>query len=194
MAAHQNRYEPSSRFWHSAASIEGLVYIRGGSTSDFNSEACRQHLAKTIEQFDPIHDVWRQLTTTGAPHPGLSAVACASFSGYLYTFGGFDGVLLHDTLNQLELKTLSWSQLSAVAEDGPMRKDASGMVHFNSNKLAVIGGYGYPAAAGRIQPGSSFILNQRFTDGTGWTNEFHVFNISTGIGIHDFCIINTLCY
>ena len=65
-----------------------------------------------------------------------------------------------------------------MAKDGPMRKDASGMVHFNSNKLAVIGGYGHPA--GPIQPESSFIPNERFTDGTGWTNEIHVFDICAG--------------
>ena len=172
------RYEPCSRFWHSAASVEGLVYIRGGSTTDFNSENSRKQLAKYIEEFDPTKDVWRQLTTKGAPHPGLSAVACTSFGGYLYTFGGFDGEQLHCTLSRLELKTLTWSQLSAVAEDGPMRKDASGMVHFNSDKLAVIGGYGHPASP--IQPGSLFIPNERFTDGTGWTNEIHIFDICAG--------------
>ena len=179
MARHQSRYEPYSRFWHSAASSSGLVYIRGGSTANFNSENSRQQLAETIELFDPIKDFWRQLTTRGTPHPGLSAVACASFGGYLYTFGGFDGEQLHSTLSRLELKTLTWSQLSAVAEDGPMRKDASGMVHFDSNKLAVIGGYGHPA--GPIQLGSSFIPNEKFTDGTGWTNEIHVFNVRAGM-------------
>ena len=178
--AMENRYEPCSRFWHSAVFAEGLVYIRGGSTADFNSERnFRQQLAKTIEQFDPIKDIWRQLTTKGDAHPGLSAVACASFGGYLYAFGGFDGEQLHCTLSRLELKTLTWSKLSAVAEDGPMRKDASGMVHFNSNKLAVIGGYGCPSD-GSIQPGSLFIPNERFTDGTGWTNEIHVFDICAG--------------
>ena len=88
MAIHRGRYEPCSRFWHFAASSGGLVYIRGGNTADFNSENSKQQLANTIEQFDPIRDVWRQLKTKGAPHPGLSAVACASFGGYLYTFGG----------------------------------------------------------------------------------------------------------
>ena len=172
------RYEPCSRFWHSAASVEGLIYIRGGSITDFNLENSRKQLAKSIDEFDPTKDVWRQLMTKGVPHPGLSAVVCISFGGCLYTFGGFDGDQLHCTLSQLELKTLTWSQLSDMAEDGPMRKDASGMVHFSSNKLAVVGGYGHPA--GPIQPGSSFIPNERFTDGTGWTNEIHVFDICAG--------------
>ena len=148
---------------------------------DFNrSENFKQQLATSIEEFDPTKNAWRQLTTKGAPHPGLSAVACVSFGGYLYAFGGFDGELLYCTLSRLELKTLTWSKLSQAAmdEDGPMRKDASGMVHFDSNKLAVIGGYGCPGD-GSIQSGSLFIPNERFTDGTGWTNEVHVFNVSS---------------
>ena len=99
----------------------------------------------------------------------------------MYTYGGFDGEHLYSVLSQLDLKTLVWSQLSSEAEleGGPMRKDASGMVHFNSDKFAVIGGYACPA--GPIQPGSSFVQNSLFTDGTGWTNEFHVFDIKLGI-------------
>ena len=141
MDAHQSQYQPCSRFWHSAASSEGLVYIRGGSTVDFNrSEKSKQQLATSIEEFDPAKDVWRQLTMKGAPHPGLSAVACASFGGYLYAFGGFDGELLFCTLSRLELKTLTWSKLSAMDEDGPMRKDASGMVYVDGDRESVNSG------------------------------------------------------
>ena len=62
-----------------------------------------------------------------------------------------------------------------------MRKYGCGMVHFHDDKLAVIGGYGYPS--GPIQSGteSEFILNTDFGDGRGWSNEFHVFDISHGI-------------
>ena len=174
----QGRYEPRSRFWHFAAAVDGFIYIRGGNTSNFNS--FKLELARTLEQFDPLNDVWRKLTTRGALHPGLSAVACASFGGYLYTFGGFDGEKLHSTLSQLDLITLEWSQLSPEEEvNGPMRKDACGMVLFDdSKKLAVIAGYALPT--GPIQPGSTFVPNELFADGTGWTNEFHVFDISAG--------------
>ena len=57
-----------------------------------------------------------------------------------------------------------------------MRKAECGIVHFHHDKLAVIGGYGIPT--GPTQPGSSFIRSTRYTDGRGWTNEIHVFNIS----------------
>ena len=177
----EDRYEPSSRFWHSAASVEGFLYIWGGNTLDFKLQNCRRELAGKIEKFDPVNDVWRQLKTTGTPHPGLSAVACASFGEYVYAYGGFDGEQLQGVLSQLDLKTLNWSQLSYVelADDGPMKKDACGMAHFSDDKLVLIGGYGYPT--GPVQPRSLFVRNELFNDGTGWTNEIHIYNIHEGI-------------
>ena len=56
-------------------------------------------------------------------------------------------------------------------------------MYVDGDKLAVIGGYGCPGD-GPIQPGSLFIPNERFTDGTGWTNEVHVFNVSSSMCIH----------
>ena len=74
------------------------------------------------------------------------------------------------------VKTPTWSQLSpAETAGGPMRKILCRMVHFHNDKLAVIGGYGYPN--GPIQPGSMFI---EATSGIGWTNEIHIFDINQG--------------
>ena len=35
----------------------------------------------------------------------------------------------------------------------------------------------------------SFIKNTRFTDGSGWTNEFHIYNLSEGIYIYIYIYI-----
>ena len=170
--------EPHPRFWHSAVSVQGKIYVRGGSTPQFDTDEGKLELATTIEEYDPINQVWRQLKTTGAFHPGLSAVACTAVGDYLYAYGGSDGNELYAALSKLDIKTLVWTQLSVEALDGPMRKDASGIVIFDTNKLAVIGGYADPCD--RIQHGSTFVVNEYFNDGSGWTNEFHVFNIMKG--------------
>ena len=57
---------------------------------------------------------------------------------------------------------------------GPMKKSSCGMVSFNKNKLAVIGGYGPPPAS--LQPGATFIKDKRYTSGCGWMNEIHCFD------------------
>ena len=170
--------EPHPRFWHSAFSVQGKIYIRGGSTQHFDTDEGKKELATTIEEYDPVSQVWRQLKTTGPFHPGLSAVACTAFGDYLFAYGGSNGIELHAVLSQLNIKTLVWTQLSTESVDGPMRKDASGMVFFGDSKLAVIGGYADPC--GQIQQGSTFVLNEYFNDGSGWTNEFHVFNVPEG--------------
>ena len=59
-----------------------------------------------------------------------------------------------------------------------MAKDGAGMVAFSDN-LAVFGGYGIPH--GPTQPGSSFIGDTGYTDGGGWTNELHVYNLKDGM-------------
>ena len=181
-------YEPSSRFYHVAAVSDGptsQVIVWGGETLEFysNNDAGRTQLASVVEQFDVHSEVWCQRhTLRGTPHPGLSTAACTSFGDYLFVYGGlcddtysnFNGVL-----SCLNIQTLTWSQLyPAGTAGGPMRKIACGMVHFNHDKLAVIGGYGFPS--GPTQPGSTFSEDADETDGRGWTNEVHVFDLSQG--------------
>ena len=52
------------------------------------------------------------------------------------------------------------------------------MVSFFQDKLATFGGYGIPT--GPIQPGATFIKDP-FDTGIGWSNELHVFDITTSM-------------
>ena len=60
-----------------------------------------------------------------------------------------------------------------------MPKAGCGMIAFG-DCLGVFGGYGIPR--GPTQPGS-FIKNNNYTDGGGWTNEFHLYNLTDGMGL-----------
>ena len=182
LMATKELYEPSARFLHFAFSIDRRVYVRGGRTDDFESgsEDGKLELANSIEQFDPFLEVWRQLkTTVGAPHPRLSGAACVSFGENVYMYGGYSGKRNEEgALSCLNVKSLTWSLLCPEeVAGGPMRKDSCGIVIFHGDKLAVIGGYGYPN--GTAQPGSKFI-KKTGANGGGWTNEFHIFNIGQG--------------
>ena len=59
-----------------------------------------------------------------------------------------------------------------------MAKTRCGMVSCGEGQLCVFAGYGLPT--GPLQPGSTFIKNTRFTDGRGWTNELHLYDINGG--------------
>ena len=140
----------------------------------------RKEMTGKIEECDIKTRKWRERKAKGDCHPGLSAVACASHGSYLYAYGGLDGRSLNGVLSQLDLDKLLWTRLCPKTAAGPMRKDASGMVHFGDGKLAVVCGYASPSKRKLTNGGSSdqestFIPHSN--GGGGWTNEMHVFHL-----------------
>ena len=174
-------YEPTARGGHASFSVQGRVYVWGEDTQDSLGDG---KLADSIEIFDPYLEEWNHLGTAGTPP--LSGSFCTSFGERVYVYTGYTG--RHSdasVLNYLDPKTLaghnsgqSQAQLKGQLMDRAMRKWGCDMVHFHHDKLAVIGGCGFPT--GPTQPGSSFIRINTFADGRGWSNEIHVFVISQG--------------
>ena len=170
------QYEPTPRFSHGAASVRGRCYLWGGVVPDF-SESGRRKLVSTIEIFDPYLETWENHSTTGIPPPGLYHGACTSLLDSLYWFGGYDhGRSYYNSLHRLDTTTLEWRELHPLNHaDGPMRKIWCGMVSFSQDQLAVFGGCCIPTSP--IQPGATIIVDP-FVSERGWTNEFHVFDIT----------------
>ena len=178
-------YEPSPRFLHGAVSVGERCYLWGGCVQDF-SESGRRKLASTIEIFDPYLETWKEHHTTGAPPPGLCCGACTSLLDSLYWFGGDDGSSFYNPLHRLDPTTLEWRALQPLNQaNRPMRKSGCGMVSFLQDKLAVFGGNGIPT--GPTQSGAMFTKNTKYTDGRGWSNELHVFNIAEGMSELSVC-------
>ena len=178
------QYQPSPRFSHGAAAVGGRCYLWGGRVRDF-SVSGRRKLTSVIKIFDPYLETWEEHHTRGVPPSGLYFGACTSLLELFYWFGGYDGSSFHNSVHRLDGTTLEWRELQPLNQaDGPMRKVGCGMVSFLQDKLAVFGGYGIPT--GPTQPGAMFTraVNcnyARFTDGRGWSNELHVFNITEGM-------------
>ena len=168
-------YEPLPRSSHISGRVGSLIVVQGGLTKDFSEES-KQHLSSVVEIFDPYSESWEQRQVEGnAPSPGKYLAASASLHDDLFSFGGYDGRdLFFNTVHGLDTKTWCWSQVSPQNADGaPMPKSGSGMIAFR-NSLVVFGGYGRPQ--GPTEP-HSFINHY---DGRGWTNEFHIYNLSEG--------------
>ena len=147
-----------------------------GGTANSNGVNRSSQLATTIEVFDHSIETWKQFVAEGSPHPGVYSVACTSSGNQLFAYGGFDGRTRRGVLSKLDVDTLTWSMLSTETPSGPMRKWECDIVYFHGGKLALFGGYGLPTNP--IQPGSSFIKDSKlFSDGTGWSNEFHTFDL-----------------
>ena len=173
-----DKYEPVPRYLHISCRVGSKVVVQGGRIKDF-SEKSRQHLSSVIEIFDPYTELWEQRQVTGdAPSPGTHDSASASLHDDLFSFGGHDGRQWFNTIHRLDTEKLCWSQVSPQNADGaPMPKCGCKMIIAFGNSLGVFGGYGVPR--GPTEP-QSFIKATRFTDGGGYTNEFHIYNLSEG--------------
>ena len=152
--------------------------MRGGLTEDF-SESSRRKLASVVEIYDPYLEAWQQEATTGVPPPGLFGGGCASVHESLLWYGGTDGTFRFGTLHQLNTVSLNWEELHQSTLQGPMAKSGCGLVSFEGNTSALYGGFGIPT--GPNQPGSTFTKYAGFSDGSGWTNEFHLFDLQEGM-------------
>ena len=167
-------YQPKPRLLPFAGAVGGQCVIFAGITDDFRNT--KEELSSTVEVFDQYMEQWRALRATGSSPTGLyGGGCCVSPTGDLYVYGGTDGSDCRGGLYKLNLPLIpEWSQLSVESDrNGPMRKSGCGMVCFNKEKIAVIGGYGIPHVP--PQPGSSFIKSIK-TDGRGYTNEIHFFD------------------
>ena len=175
-------YQPAPRFYHRAAQVGEKSYLWGGITQDF-SLGSQQTLASKIEIFDVFSETWKTRTATGAPPYGLIGGACTVVSETLYNFGGRDSLSRYNTLHCLDTLSLDWRELHGHAQspaDQPLPKTGCGLVTYTDTaSLALFAGYGLPS--GPTQPGARFIPNTKFTDGRGWTNEFHLFNLTNGM-------------
>ena len=178
-------YEPSPRVGHYDCSIGDNIYVGFGFTGD-SSTAAMSELSRQVEVYDCYSKTWIQRKTTGTPPPGLANGACTSINNKLYYYGGYDDSdspvngddsPFTGTLSQLDTSTMEWKLLTS--DIGPMKKQGARMIEVNDEQLAVLGGDGIPTSP--TQPGSSFVRNSSRSDGSGWTNEFHIFNISNGM-------------
>ena len=171
-------YEPLPREDHISGRVGSLIVVQGGRTKDFSEES-KQHLSSVVEIFDPYSESWEQRQVEGnAPSPGTYFAASASLHDDLFSFGGRDGRGNYfNTVHRLDTKTWCWSQVSPQNADGaPMPKSGCGMIAFR-NSLVVFGGFGVPR--GRTKP-QSFMKKAVRANGSGWTNEFHIYSLSEG--------------
>ena len=171
-------YEPMSRIWHASWQTGNKTLLYSGVTKDYSNKT-KKRLASVVEVFDSYTESWQQKVVTGeTPAPGLCSAATALIDNDLFTFGGWDGSRWYNSLHRLSHSS-KWFAICPQENraESPMAKQGSGMVAFGDN-LALFGGYGIPH--GPAQPGSSFQCTG-LTDSAGWTNEFHMFNLTDGM-------------
>lgn len=171
MAAGRGRgSEPSPRWGHFSAAVGDQLYVWGGRTKDFSKE--KNVLASSIHCFHPVLESFSDHQCSGPPPPTLYNGASASTGNHLYLYGGYDGSDYQNCFYQLDTQSLKWQQLSSA---GPMKKFGCRMIAYG-RKLLLLGGHGIPSHPSQ----SDFVKDSKHTDGRGWTNELHSFDLEEG--------------
>lgn len=175
-------YQPTSRASHCVSQVGAKSFLWGGLTQDF-SKSEKETLATEIEIFNFSSETWTKKTTTGTPPIGLYYCACTVVSETVYHFGGRFDQSYYNELHSLNTLTLHWKEHGKQnPADLPMPKSACGFAAYNEKtsgitNLAVFAGYGRPHNS--TQAGEYFAQHTKFP-GRGWTNEFHLFNLTIG--------------
>ena len=128
-------------------------------------------VTSTVHQFNQKSETWTINSCNGPSPPYSYDGASASAGHHIYMYGGNDGSRYLNSLHQLDTQSLTWSELTKF---GPTRKEGCGMIAFDK-KLLLFGGYGYPSHS--TQPGAKLIKNSNYSDGRGWNNELHLFDL-----------------
>ena len=148
--------EPTPREGCVSATINSRVYVWGGETASRDDTS---HLAN-LNILDSRAEKWLSRPITGQHPPGYKYCAAAQDANLLYVYGGLDE---HDKVTGsfycLDLDLLSWTELSPHIHDGPKKKRSCGMV-IQEDKIFLFGGS---------------------TGYSGYTNELHMFNLTTGM-------------
>ena len=162
---------PSARSKPFIASAGDLVYLWGGK-GDAEPE--------TVFLFHRDTKTWARQRTRG-PHPptGLYNGGCCISGQHLYIHGGWDGKSLYRTLYELNTNSWTWIQLSDGAARGPGKKLGCRMIPYQ-DQLLVVGG-SYDEIPSSRQAGASYE--------SGWTNEVHCFNLTTGKRL-SYCMVS----
>ena len=162
--------EPPPRFGHFSAAFEGHLCVSGGRTKGSTGEK-----GELVHTFNQLSESWSSKQCQGpSPPDGLRSGASGYAGHHLYLYGGSDGSRYYNSLHLLDTRSWTWSHLSSA---GPMRKGGCRMVTYDETLLC-FGGYGIPS--GITQPGAEFTKSSKFTDGRGWTNEFHAYDLKQG--------------
>ena len=145
--------EPTPRRGCVSATINSRVYVWGGLTASGDTS----HLAN-LNILDSRAEKWLSRPITGQHPPGYKDCAAAQHANLLYVYGGSDEHNKYrGSLYCLDLDLLSWTELSPHIQGGPKRKRC-GMV-VQEDKIILFGG----------------------STGAGYTDELHMFNLSTGM-------------
>ena len=131
--------------------IGDSLYLWGGDQPNIpeahnNDE--KRRLTSQVQIFDITSGKWDTKPTKGNPPLGVYVYFCITLNNKIYYFGGWcgHGKCFHNSLNELDASTLTWTQISPTDDRRlVMKRSYGGMMlseYEGVHRLLVIGGIG----------------------------------------------------
>ena len=171
--------------------IGDSLYLWGGDSDDLpdihNSEE-KMRVTSHVQVFDITTGKWNNRSTRGSPPLGVVGHFCTTVEDNIYYFGGYCGHddCFHNSLHELNISTLTWTQLQATTDSiTVMKRSFGGMMSSELGGLAgrycllIIGGYGVTT--------STFLPQAQYyqlPSGRVRTNEHNLYDLTTGNNIN----------
>ena len=161
------------------------LYLWGGNdVSSVHNNDEKRRLTSQIAIFNITSGIWNFRLINSSPPLGVKGYLCTSSNGKLYFFGGWcsHGICFHNSLTELDISTLTWTQLQSTDDSITVMKRGYGGIMSSEQAghhcLLVIGGIGPPPS---IQlPQAQYYP---FSDGRVSTNEQNIYDLTTGNNI-----------
>ena len=172
------------------------LYLWGGIDVPFvhnNDE--KRRLTSQIAIFNITSGIWNSRPTNGCPPLGVKGYLCTSSNTKLYFFGGWchHDSCYHNSLNELDISTLTWTQLQSTNDSITVMKRGYGGIMSSEQAghhcLSVIGGYG--SSPSTHLPQAQYYL---LPNGKVSTNEQNIYDLTTGITLIYHIILSDITY
>ena len=178
------QYKLDGSVCHQTQVIDDNLYLWGGEQPSLplvHNNDKKRRLTSQALIFNITSGKWDTKPTKGNPPLGVSAYSCATLNNNIYFFGGYCGhdMCFHNSLNELDTSTLTWTKISPTDDKRPViKRSYCGMMLSECggvHHLLVIRGIGSPPSTKLSQ--AQYIQSPH--SGNIRTNEQNLFNIST---------------
>ena len=163
--------------------IGDSLYLWGGDQPNLpklhnNDE--KRRLTSQVQVFNITSGKWDTKPTRGNPPLGVHRYSSTTLNNKIYYFGGWcrHDNCYHNSLNELDTSSLTWTQISPTDDRRPVMRRAYCCMMFSAQEgvhyLLVVGGAGSPPSI--KLPQAQYI---QLTSSIVRTNEQNLYNIST---------------
>ena len=169
--------------------IGDSLYLWGGISYDLplvhNSEE-KKRVTSHVQVFEIITGKWNNQSTRGNPPLGVTGYFCTTVSNKIYYFGGYCGHdhCYHNSLNELNTSTLTWTQLQPTDDRIAVMKRSNGCVMSSEQGghhcLLLIGGIGSPPPSIQLPQAQYYQCPHCRVH----TNEHNIYDLTTGNNIN----------